>query len=464
MPEGPGRLGNLTPEQEALLKQFWKKMFEFFELPLQKRSDSFSSAKSFLSDSSAVSFSHYAASVMSSSTKPSISTVPVGSMGPALKPVPTNASGRTSKSTSKNSSKGSGKSKSHKSSKVKKNDTEGRIHKVLSQWTPTELRNAFWEMIKTDNPDALLLRFLRARKWDLQAAVAMFLETMQWRFREMNVTDILKNADHLKDDKDFLFQLRIGKCFIYGEDLCGRPICYIRSRLHKLNQVSQESVERLTVWVMETARLLLKPPVETATVVFDMTDFSMSNMDYAPLKFMIKCLEAHYPECLGVCIVHKAPWLFQGVWQVIKTWLDPVVVSKVKFTRNAKDLQQFIKTDYILKELGGPNPWSYTYPEPCPSETEGTRDTVTRDKLKDEKNDIAVQYERATIDWIMGYTDPAEVKGKRTQLASELKDAYWRLDKYVRGPSVYDRMGLISPNPSCFPTKEYASKVSRSRR
>lgn len=43
-----------------------------------------------------------------------------------------------------------------------------------------------------------------------------------------------------------------------------------------------------------------------------MTNFSMANMDYTPVKFMIKCFEANYPESLGTVLVHKAPWIFQG--------------------------------------------------------------------------------------------------------------------------------------------------------
>ena len=48
------------------------------------------------------------------------------------------------------------------------------------------------------------------------------------------------------------------------------------------------------------------------TVIFDMTGFSMANMDYTPVKFMIKCFEANYPESLGAVLVHNAPWIFQG--------------------------------------------------------------------------------------------------------------------------------------------------------
>jgi hypothetical protein len=44
-----------------------------------------------------------------------------------------------------------------------------------------------------------------------------------------------------------------------------------------------------------------------------MTDFSLANMDYSPVKFMIKCFEANYPESLGVVLIHKAPWIFSGL-------------------------------------------------------------------------------------------------------------------------------------------------------
>ena len=51
---------------------------------------------------------------------------------------------------------------------------------------------------------------------------------------------------------------------------------------------------------------------ESQTIVFDMTGFSMANMDYTPVKFMIKCFEANYPESLGAVLVHNSPWIFQG--------------------------------------------------------------------------------------------------------------------------------------------------------
>lgn len=43
-------------------------------------------------------------------------------------------------------------------------------------------------------------------------------------------------------------------------------------------------------------------------------DFSLSvSQDYTPVKFMIKCFEANYPESLGSVLIHKAPWLFSSL-------------------------------------------------------------------------------------------------------------------------------------------------------
>jgi len=222
-------------------------------------------------------------------------------------------------------------------------------------------------------------------------------------------------------------------------------MCVIRVRLHRQGEQSEESLERYTIFVIETARMILAPPVDTACVLFDMTNFSMANMDYTPVKFMIKCFEANYPESLGVVLVHKAPWIFQGIWKIIKGWLDPVVASKVNFTNSATDLEEFIARDHILKELGGEEDWTYQYIEPVVGENSKMADTETKERLLNERQKLVDKYEQATLDWIENSNAPtvSDVKTERNRLANELREDYWRLDPYVRARTVYDRMGMI---------------------
>lgn len=34
--------------------------------------------------------------------------------------------------------------------------------------------------------------------------------------------------------------------------------------------------------------------------------------DFDFIKFLITCFEAYYPESLGVCLIHRAPWVFSA--------------------------------------------------------------------------------------------------------------------------------------------------------
>ena len=152
------------------------------------------------------------------------------------------------------------------------------FQQALNDTSPEEIRRAFWNMVKHDNPDSLLLRFLRARKWDVKKALIMFISTLRWRILDMRVDDdVMKNgeAHALKQSQSsdpaekklgegFLTQMRLGKSFLHGVDKAGRPICIVRVRLHKAADQTQEALERYTVYLIESTRMVLAPPVETA--------------------------------------------------------------------------------------------------------------------------------------------------------------------------------------------------------
>ncbi|KJK84106.1 hypothetical protein H634G_00469 [Metarhizium anisopliae BRIP 53293] len=316
-----------------------------------------------------------------------------------------------------------------------------QYQEILANQKPEEIRETMWAMMKHDHPDALLLRFLRARKWDVEKALIMLISAMNWRHTKMKVDqDIMKNgeagaaADEKNGDEkakklgqDFLKQSRMGKSFLHGTDKEGRPICIVRVCLHKAGDQSPESLERYT------------------NIIFDMTGFTLANMDYHPVKFMIQCFEANYPESLGVVLVHNAPWLFQGIWRVIRGWLDPVVAAKVHFTNYRTGLEEFIRPCQLIKDLEGDEDWTYAYEEPIEGENDLMKDTTTRDRLLKEREKLYAQYEAATRRWTKHASgEEAEaIKAERDDIAAKLRDGYWQLDPYVRARSLYDRQGVI---------------------
>ena len=170
----------------------------------------------------------------------------------------------------------------------------------------------------------------------------------------------------------------------------------------------------------------------------------LKNVDYTPIKFLIKCFEAHYPESLGAALVYRAPWIFQGVWKIIKGWLDPVVSSKIHFVNNLKDLEEYIEPSRIVKELGGSEDWAYSYQRPVEGENALMKETGTRSSIEEERKRLADEFETATREWLKSSGDESRnLFQKRTEIAAKLAENYWKLDPYLRARSYYDRTGVI---------------------
>lgn len=274
----PGRVDNLTPEQEEKVRKLWAAIFQVCAIGDQ--------------DDAAALGDKVAAHSDAANAK---------DKGGRKRKVTLFSRKHKPETDSDSASTASG-----LSSSLKEDDADDKYGQnkqfldTLANTTPETIRATIWAMVKHDHPDALLLRFLRARKWDVDKALVMLVSTMNWRANELHVDDdIMKNGEggmversKSSDPKtkqlgeDFMAQVRMGKSFLHGVDKKGRPICVVRVRLHHQGEQCEESLEKYTVYLIETARMVLRPPVDTATILFDMTGFSMANMvsDSTPLR------------------------------------------------------------------------------------------------------------------------------------------------------------------------------------
>ncbi|OGM51216.1 hypothetical protein ABOM_000267 [Aspergillus bombycis] len=337
------------------------------------------------------------------------------------------------------------------------------IQQVLTKLKPDELRSAFFAMMKQDHPDTFLLRYLRAEKWDVSKGFVKFVSALEWWSKQQQVEGevIRKGELHAlqqsqsatgstdkKDGEGFMAQLHMGKGFFHGSDKSGRPICVVRARTHKPGAQSEKALNSYILYNIELMRLLLVPPVETMTLVFDLTNFALSNMEYAPVKFIIQCFQENYPESLGYMLFYNAPWFFSGIWKVIRGWLDPVVAAKVHFVNSVQDLEQFIDRSQIVTELGGAEDWTYEYVEPQQDENAQLQDTTTRDSIMAQHQRIGEELFEATSMWLSAKDkgnlgDASQQKNRRVDIARRLRENYWKLDPYIRSRTLLDRIGVI---------------------
>lgn len=255
----PGRPGNLTPEQEEKLKQLWKLIFQVCGVGQDEGGASTNAAAA-----------------------------------PPAEPAQKTDDKKDLKDRMSFFSRGKGKKESEPEAAPAKaqvvlnlgNNGEAdkygqtkHFYDTLTSQSPESIRDTIWSMVKHDHPDALVLRFLRARKWDVERALIMMISTMNWRAQEMKVDeDIMVNgeaaallAEQASDDAttkklghDFMTQIRKGISYVHGVDKAGRPLCFVNVRLHRQGEQEEKALERYTVYLIETCRMLLQTPVDTA--------------------------------------------------------------------------------------------------------------------------------------------------------------------------------------------------------
>ncbi|KAI0069285.1 hypothetical protein BV25DRAFT_121111 [Artomyces pyxidatus] len=212
--------------------------------------------------------------------------------------------------------------------------------------------------------DATLLRFLRARKFDVVKTKEMLLAAEQWR-KDFGVDDIMANFD-------FKEKAEVDKYYpqyYHKTDKDGRPV-YIE-RLGKLDikalyaaTTPERQLQRLVYEYERSLRTRLPAsgraaghPVETFCTILDLYNVSLTNFyrvkDYVMSAASIG--QDRYPEIMGKFYIINAPWAFSAVWTVIKPWLDEVTVSKIEILGGSyKDkLLAQIPVANLPKEFGG---------------------------------------------------------------------------------------------------------------
>lgn len=187
--------------------------------------------------------------------------------------------------------------------------------------------------------------------------------------------------------------------------------------------------------------MLLPPGAETVIVIFDLSNFGLDNMDWGFVRLFVQCFEAFYPETLGVCVVHRAPFVFWGLWKLIQPLLDPVVASKFVFTRNNAELHKVVPRERLpIIHYDGLDDWKYEYVPATPGENDRMKDTVKKEELLAERHGLEARFAEATRSWIKNLD--GKNSEQRDEIAAQLKEQYARMTPYVRAVNLYQRWGV----------------------
>lgn len=216
--------------------------------------------------------------------------------------------------------------------------------------------------LRLDN--ASLLRFLRARKFDLAKARQMFVDCEAWRERF--------GTNTILDDFHYTEKPLVAKMYpqyYHKTDKDGRPVYF--EELGKvylpdmLKVTTQERMLKNLVWEYELFTQKRLPAclrkqgvlIETSCTIMDLKGISISSAYQVVgyVKEASKIGQDYYPERMGKFYLINAPFGFSTAFKLFKPFLDPVTVSKIFILGLSykKDLLKQIPPDNLPKKFGG---------------------------------------------------------------------------------------------------------------
>lgn len=91
-----------------------------------------------------------------------------------------------------------------------------------------------------------------------------------------------------------------------------------------------------------------------------MKDTGLKNMDMVFVQYFINLFKFYYPWILNYILVFEMPWILNAMWKIIKGWLPPKSVDKIKFV-DKKSILTYVSQDQLLPEWGGTIPFTFKF-------------------------------------------------------------------------------------------------------